>query len=382
MHYSLLMAIELPKDKGVATAKEPTHTAVMDIVESLLDGSADGTSVEKLDVFAKQIPAKSDFETSIDMIADDMLAPYFQNTDNPAYLTLWDETDAGLEQYETGCVEYVRMPDGRILASYDCEFRRRYVLVDGLVYRHRFGKLHHRKRTKRAKQIKVMPSRPLKELYSTFDAFMRQHWGAEYDEATGRYGAYFNPNGMWDWYQVGGRWPFRFFTKCGLDMIIPSKGCYPDGTIPDKKTPEGYRWVVGARKADIAWDVMLNFYREEQREQFRRYEQWMSEGVVPKEYKRDYRICGDTIIYWSSVVYQKGVTEGEYLSRVGLGPECRYPINTAAILDGDGLHSLFDDDMEDYYKDDKVKQAWRKKVSDFIEKQPEDIVLLSIDCHT
>ena len=95
----------------------------------------------------------------------------------------------------------------------------------------------------------------------------------------------------------------------------------------------------------------------------------------------DYRILNDTIVSWNDIVYREGETEESYLLRIGLGPECQYPINTAAILDAEGMKSIFDTDMEGYEKDEKVRQAWARRVSDFIAKQPEDMLLLSIDCH-
>ena len=107
----------------------------------------------------------------------------------------------------------------------------------------------------------------------------------------------------------------------------------------------------------------------------------MQERKIPQEYKEDYQIYNDTIISWGDIVYHRGETEENYLRKVGLGPECHYPIYTAAILDTEGLRTIYDTDMEGYEKDEKVRQAWARRVSDFIAKQPEDTLLLSIDCH-
>lgn len=46
-----------------------------------------------------------------------------------------------------------------------------------------------------------------------FDELIRDWNGAEYDEDEGAYGAYFNPNAEWDWYEVGGRWRGFFIKK-------------------------------------------------------------------------------------------------------------------------------------------------------------------------
>ncbi len=381
MHYKLLMAIKVPKDRDAVPAKNVANAVALSTVRMLPDTGTDGTQTQKHDSFAKNLMGTSDFQTIAESMADAMLEPYCLDTNNPEYLSFLDATDDGLKDYENGHVDFVKMPDGRILETDDYDFSRRYELYNGLVYRRRFGKLHHRKRNKKASQIRVMPSRTYKELYPTFDDFMRQRKRAEYDEVTGRYGEYYNPNGMWDWYKIGGLWPFPFFTKHGLDMIIPSKSCYSDGGAPETKIPDDYQWVVGAKKANIAWDVMLNVYRKEQKEQFKRYEQWISEGTIPQEYGRDYRIFGDNVVFWGDTVFRRGETEEGYLSRIGLGPECQYPITAAAILDAEGLHSIYDTEMKGYDEDDNIKQAWCKKVNDFIEKQSDDTVLLIIDCH-
>lgn len=378
MHYMLLVAAEIPPEKDTVTAKTDEDSTFLNMEEPVPE---DVTGGKALDTFADLVKGKDNFEILAEALADIMLAPYSQNTENPEYISLWDETDAGLKKYETGYVGFVKMPDGRVLPQGDYEFSRLYEVVDGQVYRKRFGKLHHRKRTKKARRFQIMPSRPFKELYPTFDDFMKCWWGAEYEEDTGRYGYYYNPNGMWDWYQIGGRWSFRFLTGRETHMTVHSEPNILSRDVPKKLAPDGYQWVTGARKCDIAWDVMLEFYRKEQREQFHRYEQWLQEGKIPQEYKGDYQISGDTIVSWGDVVYRKGETEEAYLLRIGLGPECHFPLNTAAILDVEGIQSIFDADMKGYSVDEKVTQAWFRRVNDFIAKQPEDALLLSVDCH-
>ena len=378
MHYMLLVAAEIPPEKDTVIAKTDADSTFLNMEELV---SEDVIGGKALDTFADLAKGKDNFEILAEALADIMLAPYCQNTENPEYISFWDETDVGLEKYETGYVDFVKMPDGRVLPQGDYEFSRLYEVFNGQVYRKRFGKLHHRKRTKKARRFQIMPSRSFKELYPTFDNFMKNWWGAEYEEDTGRYGYYFNPNSMWDWYQIGGRWPFRFLTKCETRMTVHSEPNILSRDVPKRLAPDGYQWVTGARKCDIAWDVMLEFYRKEQREQFRRYEQWLQERKIPQEYKEDYQISNDTIISWGDIVYHRGETEENYLRKVGLGPECHYPIYTAAILDTEGLRTIYDTDMEGYEKDEKVRQAWARRVSDFIAKQPEDTLLLSIDCH-
>ena len=381
MHYTVLMAIEMPQKKDIIPPPHVLEPTDFQMDKFISENTIDETLMQWLNAYVKNFSGKSDFEIYVEKLADDMLAPYCVNTEDPQYLIFQDETNDGLEKYENGRLDFVKMTDGRILERDDYEFSRRYEVFNGQVYRSRFGKLHHRKKTQKAKKIQVMPNRTFKEIYPTFEEFMKRWWQADYDEETGRYGYYINPNGMMDWYEIGGRWPFRFLTKYDLYLTAHGESSSLSADVSEKGALDKFQWVAGARKGDIAWDAMLEFYRKEQKEQFQRYGKWMQTGIVPKDYRLDYRILNDTIVSWNDIVYREGETEESYLLRIGLGPECQYPINTAAILDAEGMKSIFDTDMEGYEKDEKVRQAWARRVSDFIAKQPEDMLLLSIDCH-
>ena len=64
---------------------------------------------------------------------------------------------------------------------------------------------------------------------------------------------------MWDWYQIGGRWPVTFLVKA--DCTEYSFGERSWGNYSKKyPAPEGYMWVSAARKKDICWDVMRSWY--------------------------------------------------------------------------------------------------------------------------
>jgi hypothetical protein len=89
------------------------------------------------------------------------------------------------------------MPDGRLLSIYDQEFFTRAI--------------------PKALEIREVP---VKELYKTFEEFA-DACGAERDSLANRYGYWGNPNGIWDWYTIGGRWRSPFFAlKQGRNGII------------------------------------------------------------------------------------------------------------------------------------------------------------------
>ncbi len=115
MHYTLLVAIEIPKGKNMEQVRNDTNLACPKDNKSAPEGMIDSTGVKISDSFTKFSMKRSDFETMIEGLADIMLAPYCQGTENPEYLSLWDRTDDGLEKYETGYADFVKMPDGRVL---------------------------------------------------------------------------------------------------------------------------------------------------------------------------------------------------------------------------------------------------------------------------
>lgn len=155
----LLVAAGIPPEKDTVIAKTDAYSTFLNMEELVPEDDIGGKA---LDTFADLAKGKDNFEILAEALADIMLAPYCQNTENPEYISFWDETDVGLEKYETGYVDFVKMPDGRVLPQGDYEFSRLYEVFNGQVYRKRFGKLHHRKRTKKARRFQIMPSRSFK----------------------------------------------------------------------------------------------------------------------------------------------------------------------------------------------------------------------------
>lgn len=280
--------------------------------------------------------------------------------------------------YEKSSIDCVKTPDGRIIPCHDYDFSQRYELYDGKVYRRQFGPLHHRKQTKKSKRYLALPSYPLRKLFPTAETFMTEYWGCVAEEGTGRYGYYFNPSAEWDWWQIGGRWPFRFLVKNDCDMAVAGELSCLFKEPPKCDAPEGYRWVAGARKCDVAWDVMRDFIRDKCTEQFRQYEEWYKAGEIPKEMATRAVLTEDGIVSRGDYLYRKGETLEDHLNSLGLSEQHQYHIGTCACVDADGWRDngwLTSDSSED------ETQAWYKAVSEFIAKQPDDTLLVSVDCH-
>ena len=379
MHFTVLSALRLPQDIPAAETAIPVDEVVGFIERNMV--------LEHLYRKEPMITPKVDaamignnrWECLVERMVDNLLAPYNENTEDTDNMEFTDRTNEGRRAYEQSGADCVKTPDGRIIFCYEAEFNRRYELHDGKVYRRRFGPLHHRKQTKKSKRYLALPNYPFRKLFPTVAAFMTECWGCVAGEEDGHYGYYFNPNGQWDWWQIGGRWPFRFLVKNDCTLAIAGDSEYLFRGEPRREAPEGYRWVAGARKCDIAWDVMREFMRSQHVEQFRQYVEWFSAGAIPKDQAGYIKLVADGIVSLGDYLYHKGEDLEHYLYNSGLSDQHPYTINTFACVDADGWNDQ-GWGMSDRSEDDT--QAWFKEVTDFIAKQPNDAFLVSVDCHT
>lgn len=314
-------------------------------------------------------------------LAAERLEPYWENTDNPAYLAFYSASEGSRESYETECIDCVRMLDGRIIPSYYPDFSMLYELHDGKVYKREHGPLHHFKRTTKAKKILPLLNYPVKKLYPTYGDFMVNYYGCTLDEETDEYGIYRNPNAEWDWFQIGGRWPLRFLVKKDCPLVVHGSASLLFREPPKREAPEGYQWVAGARKCDIAWDLMRKQFQADQTKWFHEYEIWFQKREIPTEARYGLKLQEDGIVSWSDYVYRKGETLETYLDRMGVSDQYRYPLSTFACLDGDGWSSQGNMGYFGISSDNKEESVWCKMVEKFIAKQSDETMLISVDCH-
>lgn len=91
------------------------------------------------------------------------------------------------------------------------------------------------------------------EGHATFEAFVKAKGYVEEDgckDDDKRYGYYWNPNGRFNDYQIGGR------NKEALLVKSDTKNCLAEGDCRFREAPEGYRWVDIAPIGSIEWEKM------------------------------------------------------------------------------------------------------------------------------
>lgn len=373
MHYHVLTAVTLPERINIPAGE---YTWIQLAVEEITD------ALEKEpDNIALQLAQKKyrDHLIPIEHMAyvqvSNILEPFGIYTENSEYRCFSPCEDSDGSGYETETVDCVRLPDGRILLADDWQFDGRYELFEGKVYQKDFGPLHHRKRTKRAKRFRPLPAYPVKKLYPSVREYMEQYWGCVYSEEDRAYGYYENPNAFWDWFEVGGRWPHWFLVK--EDCLYAVRGGQNTVRIRTRTAPEGYQWVAGARKRDIAWDEMKQILISNFTSAFRQLQCWFASKEVPEEQRNSITVTEEGVLMCQKLVYQAGDTLEDYLCRAGYRMEDRYFVKPYAFVGASGWA-----DCDDFHADGgALGMCWNQVVQDFIAGLPEDTLLVSVDCH-
>ena len=71
-----------------------------------------------------------------------------------------------------------------------------------------------------------------------------------------------------------------------------------------REAPEGYCWVAGARKKDIAWDVMREQRARAETEYFHKLESWYQNGQIPDDRRWFLSITDEGIRSWNALAYR------------------------------------------------------------------------------
>lgn len=135
-------------------------------------------------------------------------------------------------------------------------------------------------------KIQYLPNYPRQKVYKTFEKYAEDYRGYEYNKEEKRYGFYCNPNAMWDWYQIGGRWPVTFLVKA--DCTEYSFGERSWATTA--KIPCSRRIYVGfgSKKKDICWDVMRSWYIAQDTERYTKLKEAFQCGKLPDEFHGEF----------------------------------------------------------------------------------------------
>jgi len=311
---------------------------------------------------------------------DWLMEPFQEGTHDMEYLEFEDHGEEVSNEYTKGTMDCIKLPGGKVVPWYHRDVSR-FEIKDGQVYQKKAGPLQHAMRTKKAKKLCALPAYPLRKLFASLEEYAEDYHGYTFDEEQQAYGYYCNPNAFWDWFVIGGRWPFQFLVKEGCDSAVYAEDCLGKEDVT-RPAPKGYWWVAGARKRDIEWGLMRDYYMAAELKRFPLLEQWFRSGIRPEQYKYDFVSITDAgIEEWGHMLYIKDETLEQYLERNELGPDCKHPVSAYSYLNDGEYFSSGDMGWWGISSNDKPDDEWRSMTQDFLAHVPEDDFIVSLDCH-
>lgn len=306
----------------------------------------------------------------------DIMEKYYIESEDKRYCAFKDCTEEFQEEYE-GVTDCMRLPEGTIVDLDHSSHGMRFKLIDGKVYERGAGFLKHDKRTKRAKKMKALPNYPLKKVYKTLEDYViNANYGC-YNEETNQYGYWHNPNGVYDYFSIGGRWPAVFLVKETCKEYTLGE-CNPYKQYEEYKAPEGFKWVCGARKKDIEWDMMHRWNLQEAQERYCKLKRMFTNGKLNEGFYGE--LVDDGITRFGEYIFKKDESFREYLKRYRIPTHSKYPIRACTLFSEEQAISqddfcIVDGEIQPVYK------SWIKEVNAFLDGFDDDTMLVGIDYH-
>ncbi len=315
------------------------------------------------------------FSRSVINAVEEVMEPY--GCESESYYEFCDQTENVRCGYENDACDCIRLPEGTIVSAHEYQIRKAFQIIRGQVFQKEAGQLHRPKRTRKTRKMKALLAYPMKKLYKTMHEYALDYCAYQYDEKEQGYGYYCNPNSMWDWYQIGGRWPVTFLVKDSCTEFAPGERSWGNDK-EEYPCPEGYMWVSAARKKDIAWQVMKDWYLNEARKRFQALEAMYLYGTMDPE--KHLHVKEGYVYSFLQQIYKIGETEDEFLRRCGYDSERKYPVSFCDLISSDdwvsqgSVHAKLTDE-------ERESSGWLDIIEDFIDNLDDDTVLVSVDYH-
>lgn len=369
MHTLTLITVDIP-DTTQTDAK--LDQGLTRLAQALF-GAKDNEKASFLqELLTKRLNCRRDaFSIAVDNAVAEKLEPYCECTEDKRFLEFVDQSDEIRDEYENGSCNFIRLPQGTMVPE---RYYGRFCIREGKVFQRQAGPLRHEKRTKKSKKMKAFEDYPFKKVYKSLDEFATDFYGSTYHEDRKAYGYYTNPNSFWDWYSIGGRWPFQFLVKESCpEYSIGERGFDDDDRMPDK--PEGYVWAVAARKKDIEWQALYDWSKQRMTERFYQLEKCFAEqklldGMLAQ-------ISEQGIGFFGDLYYVAGESLNENLRRFGYVDDMKYHASCGAYVDHDTAYC----DRFDILGPHNDREGWCRLLENFVEKADDNAVIVGVDCH-
>lgn len=372
MHFHSLAVIQIPKTEVIHVWEEQ-HAEKVKQLEQLID-TVPGNLVAQIELRHFQ-SLNNSFAILVEQEIDLLMHPYGSESED--CYEFCDHTVEVQKRFSEEKTDAISLPGGKLVDRYDHRVWGKYKIIDGKVYEQKVGKLELPKRSHKAKKMKAVLDCSFRKIYKTMHEFATEYCCYDFDEEMQGYGYYCNPNAMWDWYQIGGRWPVTFLVKEDCEEYAYGERSW-DNSDEEYPAPEGYKWVSAARKKDIQWETMLQWHLQAVKKQFAVLESmFVTHTAEPESYMR----VQDGFVYsFYTKLYQIGESEESYLRRHGFAPECKYYVSFCDLINEETWISEGDVRIR-LEGNEEHMLSWSETIESFIEDLDDEDVLVSVDYH-
>ena len=381
MHFKTLLAVTMPEKEISEQSVDPVAKAIAKCLmqEEEREDEIINTKIEEINrnVLAKDpnnilwnymrerlLKQKNSFSRRLTSIVEDLLEKFYCDTKNPAYLVFEDKTQEIIDEYENGTANVYRLADGRYVSIREYPYYRDFTVIDGIVYQKNVGQIKGYKRTKKAKRMTYFEDYPIKKIFKNINSYVEEWCNPEgIYENEGKYGSFYNPNSVYDWFDIGGRWPYTFLVKetCEdvMEGLTPSVGTFPG----EENFLKGYKWVYAARKKDIEWELMREYF--------------VKSATAEYEKRSD---KPPTLALWLEREAKNG--------HVFLGDR-QYPVTFCAIFTENEYYDQYNDpaswkEITEDITDEKVEKeevSFDEVIDSYIANLDDETILVTIDYH-
>lgn len=213
---------------------------------------------------------------------DEQLFPFNEQSEEPEHKSFVSTEAEDMSKYLTKTLKVITLPDGTTTNKYDEKYR---VVEGGFSSSSYVYPEGH-----------SIEEKKFCEYFKTFEQYMESWCSSTRDEETGEYGYWCNPNGKWDWYQIGGRWSGFFKLKNGCLGKVGQSGSF-------KNEPRA-GWADSARIKDIDFEYMREDVRQEANKQYDELEKVL-QGRSLVSWKEMIKDCKDDELEAASIVYNE-----------------------------------------------------------------------------
>lgn len=182
----------------------------------------------------------------------------------------------------------------------------------------------------------------------------------------------YNPNSKWDWYKIGGRWNKILLVKEEVKDIEEGTPSWGNLDSINKKAPEGFKWVTGAKIKDIEFEKAIEF-NNTYNKSIRFWELYV-EGQEPQNEEEKEMIKWE--IYKKEYYIERYETKENYAKINSI-------FTTWALLDEKGWHEKGEMGWFAMANDTKDSELlFIEKFTETIQKpENQDKYLVIVDCH-